>query len=139
MGVRVKEGPEKLFAIYSYYYKAASGTEETWCSYLLTEIEGVFCLDLINIGLLLIITLIMTWTKLFYVKNLEKAFLRVIPGRERTELPISKRYQAEIRKEFRMAGVPWIYGLTELKTNPRDIRPKSRKRDLDRVIRLDKI
>lgn len=139
MGVRVKEGPEKWFAIYSYYYKAASETEETWGSYLLTEIGGVFCLDLINIGLLLIITLIMTWTRLFYVKNLEKAFLRVIPGRERTELPISKRYQAEIRKEFRMAGVPWIYGLTEPKTNPRDIRPKSRKRDLDRVIRLDKI
>ena len=39
-------------------------------------------------------TLIMTWTRLFYVKNLELAFKRVIPGRERKELQISKRYQA---------------------------------------------
>lgn len=40
----------------------------------------------------------MTWTRLFYIKNLERAFQRVIPGQERVELPISKRYQAEIRK-----------------------------------------
>jgi len=53
----------------------------------------------------------MTWTRLFYVKNLNSAFKRVVPGVARGELPISKRYQAEIRKEFRMAGVPWIYGL----------------------------
>lgn len=53
----------------------------------------------------------MTWTRLFYVKNLEQAFKRVIPGQERIELPISKRYQAQIRKEFRVAGVPWIYDL----------------------------
>ena len=76
----------------------------------------------------IVITQGMTWTRLFYVKNLEKAFSRVVPGKERTELPINLRYQAQIRKEFRSAGVPWIYNLTEPKMNPRDKRPKSKKR-----------
>jgi len=53
----------------------------------------------------------MTWTRLFYVKNVGKAFERVIPGVQREELAISKRYQAMIRKEFRLAGVPWIHGI----------------------------
>lgn len=81
----------------------------------------------------------MTWTRLFYVKNITKAFSRVIPGAEREELAISKRYQAQIRKEFRMAGVPWIYDLKPPKENPRDRRPKSKKREAERSIRLAKI
>jgi hypothetical protein len=81
----------------------------------------------------------MTWTKLLYVKNLEKAFTRAIPGRERAELPINSRYQAEIRKEFRLAGVPWIYNLAEPKINPRDRQPKTKKRFAEHELRLDKI
>ena len=38
-----------------------------------------------------------------------------------------------------MAGVPWIYDLKNDKSNPRDKRPKSKKRDGDRVLRLEKI
>ena len=81
----------------------------------------------------------MTWTRLFHVKNIDLAFKRVIPGRERPELAISKRCQAQIRKEFRLAGVPWIYNLNEPKSNPRDKRPKSKKREAVKEIRLDKI
>lgn len=81
----------------------------------------------------------MTWTRLFYVKNLEKAFKRVIPGKEPVELPISKRYQAEIRKEFRMAGVPWIYNLSQPKLNPRDKPPKAKKGVVEKELRLEKI
>lgn len=81
----------------------------------------------------------MTWTRLFYVNNISKAFKRVLPGATREELPISKRYQAQIRKEFRMAGVPWIYDLKPAPQNPRDRRPKSKKREEERSVRLAKI
>jgi hypothetical protein len=54
-------------------------------------------------------------------------------------LAISKRYQAQIRKEFRLAGVPWIYDLQPPKENPRDRRPKSKRREAERSIRLAKI
>lgn len=81
----------------------------------------------------------MTWTRLFYVKSLEHAFKRVVPGKERTELPISKRYQAQIKKEFRVAGVPWIYDLKEPTINPRDRRPKPQKKVLEKQIRIEKI
>ena len=40
---------------------------------------------------------------------------------------INKRYQAMIRKQFRLNGVPWIYNLQQPKQNPRDIKPKERK------------
>lgn len=81
----------------------------------------------------------MTWTRLFHVKNIEKAFSRVIPGVQRQELAINKRYQAQIRKEFRIAGVPWIYDLKPALPNPRDKRPKSKKREAEKFIRLAKI
>jgi len=35
---------------------------------------------------------VMTWTRLFYLKSMEKAFKRVIPGKEMKELNITKRY-----------------------------------------------
>jgi hypothetical protein len=38
-----------------------------------------------------------------------------------------------------MAGVPWIYNLTEGKTNPRDKRPKTQKNVVERELRLEKI
>lgn len=81
----------------------------------------------------------MTWTRLFHVKNIEKAFARVIPGVQRQELAINKRYQAQICKEFRLAGVPWIYDLKPALPNPRDKRPKSKKREAEKSIRLAKI
>lgn len=81
----------------------------------------------------------MTWTRLFYIKNLEQAFKRVIPGKDRIELPVSKRYQAQIKKEFRLAGVPFIYDLQPEKRNPRDVRPKPKKREASREIRMAKI
>lgn len=40
----------------------------------------------------------MTWTRLLYIKNMQKAMRRVIPGEVMQELPISKRYQGELRK-----------------------------------------
>ena len=69
----------------------------------------------------------MAWTRLFHVKDLSKAFARVIPSQPLTELVINKRYQAMIRKEFRLAGVPWIYNLKEPRLNPRDKKPKGTK------------
>jgi hypothetical protein len=74
-----------------------------------------------------------------YIKGIETAFRRVIPGKDRVDLPISKRYQAEIRKEFRLAGVPFIYNLEAPKTNPRDLKPKPKKREMSKEIRLAKI
>jgi hypothetical protein len=45
---------------------------------------------------------------------------------------VSKRYQAQIKKEFRLAGVPFIYDLKPEKMNPRDKRPKPKKREISR-------
>jgi hypothetical protein len=38
-----------------------------------------------------------------------------------------------------MAGVPWIYNLTEPKLNPRDKPPKVKKSVLEKQLRLEKI
>ncbi len=38
-----------------------------------------------------------------------------------------------------MAGVPWIYNLTEPKPNPRDKHPKAKKSVLEKQLRLEKI
>lgn len=77
-----------------------------------------------------LIKYLMTWTRLFYIKSIEQAFQRVVPGTPRVELPINKRYQAQIKKEFRLAGVPWIYNLETPKINPRDLKPKTKRREL---------
>ena len=81
----------------------------------------------------------MTWTRLFHIKNFEQALKRVVPNKPRTELAVSSRYQAEIRKEFRLAGVPWIYNMQPLRPNPRDQRPKPKKREAKRALRVEKI
>lgn len=70
----------------------------------------------------------MTWTRLFHIRNVEKAFKRVIPGAPREELAVSKRYQAEMAKLFRINGVPWLYDLKPEAFNPRDKKPKTKKR-----------
>ena len=75
----------------------------------------------------------MTWTRLLYIKNIHKAMKRVIPGETRAELPITKRYQGELRKQFRINGVPWIYDLKERGPNPRDRPPKISKASLEKV------
>lgn len=81
----------------------------------------------------------MTWTRLLYIKNMHKAMKRVIPGQTFEELPISKRYQGELRKQFRIHGVPWIYDLKEPGQNPRDRKPKVSKAALEKVERLKRI
>ncbi len=52
---------------------------------------------------------------------------------------ISRRYQAMIRKQFRLNGVPWIYNLKEPSQNPRDRKPKARKSEKKKEERLIKI
>jgi hypothetical protein len=81
----------------------------------------------------------MTWTRLLYIKNMKKAMCRVIPGRPMEELPISKRYQGELRKQFRIAGVPWLYELKEPKPHHRDRRPKESRASKEKKERMQKI
>ena len=81
----------------------------------------------------------MTWTRLMYIKNMEKAMQRVIPGQIMTELPISKRYQGELRKQFRIAGVPWIYNLEKAKPHHRDRKPKISHWQIEKDERLQRI
>jgi hypothetical protein len=49
----------------------------------------------------------MVWARLLY-SNLPTAFQRIKVG-STTILPISGRYKALLRKNFRLNGVPWIY------------------------------
>lgn len=74
-----------------------------------------------------------------YIKNIHKAMQRVVPGETMEELHISKRYQGELRKQFRINGVPWIYDLKERGPNPRDRPPKSSKALAEKLERLKKI
>lgn len=83
--------------------------------------------------------IVMTWTRLFHLTSLKGALKRTTALSQTTEFPISKRYQAQIRKEFRLAGVPWIYDLREQAPNPRDRRPKPKKREQAKVLRHEKI
>lgn len=64
---------------------------------------------------------------------------RVIPDRPREQLVISRRYQAELRKQFRANGVPWLYELKAPKEHHRDRKPKPSKRSIEKEERLIKI
>lgn len=44
-----------------------------------------------------------------------------------------------MRKQFRIHGVPWIYDLKQEKMNPRDKKPKTAKRVIERAERHLKI
>ena len=80
--------------------------------------------------LALIINTFMTWSRLFHIKSLQLAMQRVVPNLPLPELHVSKRYQAQIRKQFRLHGIPWVYDLDYPKQNPRDKKPKTKKRVL---------
>ena len=70
----------------------------------------------------------MTWSRLFHIQSLQLAMQRVLPNMPRPELHVSKRYQAQIRKQFRLNGIPWVYHLQEPAENPRNKKPKIKKR-----------
>jgi hypothetical protein len=74
----------------------------------------------------------MTWSRLFHIKDINKAMARVIPGRPLEELAISKKYQAQMAKLYRLNGVPWIYNLKPEALNPRDKTPRPKRRYVNR-------
>lgn len=81
------------------------------------------------------------WTRLLYQNSLKDAFTpHFIKGRWMPPL-ISNRYRQMLKKEFRLAHVPWPLETigNSPKINPRNKKPKGHKDDQLKMIKLDKI
>lgn len=80
----------------------------------------------------------MVWTKLLHVDLPRAIKPQFVEGKWHRSI-ISSRYKNLLRREFQIAGCPWIYENKEAKKNPRHKLPKGKKWMLDRPMRLAKI
>lgn len=81
----------------------------------------------------------MVWTKLLHTNIASAIKPSVVDGKWYRPV-ISARYKATLKKEFRLAGVPWIYESNALSlNNPRDKKPKGHKHEFRKPIHLAKV
>ena len=79
------------------------------------------------------------WTKLLHV-NIGKAIKPQIVDGARHRAVISARYKAMLKKQYRIAGVPWIYeSNVSTAVNPRHKKPKGHKHEFKMPIHLAKV
>ena len=80
----------------------------------------------------------MVWTKLIHC-NLKEAIKPQYVDKVWRKPVISGRYKAMIKKEFRIAGIPWTFEKIPQRLNPRERAPKAKKQLKLRPIRLAQI
>ena len=78
------------------------------------------------------------WTRLLFQSSLKSAFAPQLINGKWIKPPISNRYKQMLRKEFRLALVPWPLEVLK-KKNPRNKKPKGHKAEQIKVIKLEKI
>lgn len=80
----------------------------------------------------------MVWTKLIHC-DLATAIKPMFKNGSWHKPIISGRYKAMVKKEFRIAGLPWLYEPPSTKMNPRDKAPKMKKQLKLKPVRLARI
>ncbi|KRX10891.1 hypothetical protein PPERSA_12173 [Pseudocohnilembus persalinus] len=80
------------------------------------------------------------WTKLLWME-FPKALKPTKFGTQRASAMISKRYQAVLKKQFRINDIPWIFQPHKsiYENNPRNRKPKGTKLERNRPLRIAKI
>mmetsp|Transcript_10147 Transcript_10147/g.8681 ORF Transcript_10147/g.8681 Transcript_10147/m.8681 type:complete len:88 (-) Transcript_10147:286-549(-) len=78
------------------------------------------------------------WTRLMWIDLPNALKSQKVNGKWHSPI-LSGRYRHLLRRQFKVAGVPWIYENKVQKKNPRHKKPKGKIWMLEKPIRLAKI